>query len=117
MKEEIKVRTHKIAIEILDLVDALPNKPSSWVISKQIVRSATSVAANYRAVRLAKSKADFINKLKIVEEETDETMYWLELIEDAKLLLPEKLTDIKKEVREIMAIIVATIKTMLLKNS
>lgn len=67
MKTELLNRTKKLGIEIIYLVDELPNKPSGWAISKQIIRSATSVGANYRAACLAKSKADFINKLKIVE--------------------------------------------------
>ncbi|MEO5582666.1 MAG: four helix bundle protein [Saprospiraceae bacterium] len=88
MTEEILRRTKAFGIMIIHLVDLLANKPSGWAISKQIVRSSTSVGANYRASR--KSKADFINKLKIVEEECDETIFWLEVIEETKLLSNEK---------------------------
>lgn len=94
------------------LIDELPNKLSAWVISKQIVRSATSVGANYRSACRAKSKADFINKLKIVEEETDETHFWLEVLEESGLLMNDKTTKLKKEVNEILAITVASIKTL-----
>lgn len=75
MREEIKLRTKKIGLDIIMLIDELPSKPSSWAISKQIVRSATSIGANYRAACRAKSEANYINKLKIVEEEADETPY------------------------------------------
>ena len=73
-------------MEIIKLVDELPNKPSAWEISRQIIRSSTSVGANNRASCRAKSTPDFINKLKIVEEEADETMYWLEILEESKLV-------------------------------
>jgi four helix bundle protein len=109
--EQIKNRTKKIGLAIIQLIDLLPQKTSSWVIAKQIVRSATSIGANYRAACRAKSVPDFLNKLKIVEEETDETLYWLELIEEAKLLPLENIETIKIEVSEILAIIVASIKT------
>jgi four helix bundle protein len=72
MKEELKRRTKKIGLKVIALIDHLPNKPSGWAIAKQIVRSATSIGANYRAACRAKSTADFIYKLKIVEEEADE---------------------------------------------
>lgn len=99
------------------LIDELPNKPSGWAIAKQIVRSATSIGANYRAACRAKSNADFINKLKIVEEETDETIYWLEIIEESKMLASAKIHLLKKEVNEILSIVVTTIKTMKAKES
>ncbi|MDR2026213.1 MAG: four helix bundle protein [Prevotellaceae bacterium] len=112
MTEQIKNRTKKVGIKIIQLIDLLPQKTSSWVISKQIVRSATSIGANYRAACRAKSVPDFLNKLKIVEEETDETLYWLEIIEEAKLLPSESLETIKTEINEILSIVVASIKTI-----
>jgi four helix bundle protein len=115
MTEQIKNRTKKIGLEIIQLVDLLPQKTSSWAISKQIIRSATAIGANYRAACRAKSIPDFLNKLKIVEEETDETLYWLEIIEEAKLLPLESLKTIKTEINEILSIIVASIKTTKLK--
>ncbi|MDP1725665.1 MAG: four helix bundle protein [Bacteroidota bacterium] len=115
MKEVLKLRTKKIGIDVIMLIDELPNKPSAWAIAKQIVKSSTSIGANYRASCRAKSNADYINKLKIVEEESDETIYWLEIIEESKLLNPEKIKRIKNETMEILAIVVATIKTMRLK--
>lgn len=74
MQQEIKNRTKGIGLEVIKLIDELPNKASSRAISTQIVRSATSIGANYRAACRAKSSADFINKLKIVEEETNEIL-------------------------------------------
>jgi four helix bundle protein len=116
MKEEIQKRTKKIGLEVIKMIDELPNKPSGWAIGKQIVRSATSVGANYRAACRAKSIPDFINKLKIVEEEADETIFWLEVIEEANLLPKNKIEKLKIETNEILSIVVASIKTMRAKN-
>ena len=93
------------------MVDELPNKPSAWAIAKQIIRSSTSIGANYRAARRAKSTADFINKLKIMEKEADETQYWLEILEESNLINTERIETRKKEVNEIVSIVVASIKT------
>ncbi len=116
MREELKRRTKRIGVEIILLLDDLPNKPSAWELVRQITRSSTSVGANYRAVCRAKSDADFINKLKIVEEETDETIYWLEILEETGLIKAERIENIKKEAEEILAIVVASLKTMRAKN-
>jgi four helix bundle protein len=80
-------------------------------IANQIIRSSTSIGANYRAACIAKSRADFINKLKIVEEEADETIYWLDLIEKTKLLYSEKIEEIRLKIKLILSIIVKAIKT------
>jgi four helix bundle protein len=111
MQAEIKFRTKQIGLKIIELIDDLPNKPSAWAISKQIVRSSTSIGANYRAACRAKSTPDFINKLKIVEEETDETLYWLEILEESSLIQKEKISDLLKETNEILSIMVASINT------
>ena len=111
MENQIKYRTKKIGLDIIQLIDELPNKTSAWAISKQLVRCSTSIGANYRAACRGKSTADFINKLKIVEEETDETLYWLELLEESKLVNNERVVLLKKEVNEILSIIIASIKT------
>jgi four helix bundle protein len=79
-EEEMKQRTKKFALRVLDLADAVRHNRSGNVIAAQIIRSGTSVAANYRALCRAKSRADFINKTSIVEEEADETGLWLELL-------------------------------------
>ena len=80
-------------------------------LASQVVRSGTSVAANYRAACRAKSTADFIAKMGIVEEEADETLFWLELLEESELVRTAKLTAIKQEANELIAITVASIKT------
>ena len=111
MQELIKKRTKGIGLEIIDLVNELPRNQSAKIISSQILRSATSIGANYRAACRAKSTADFINKLKIVEEESDETYYWLELLEESGLVKADRVSKIKTEVDEITSIIVASIRT------
>jgi len=111
MQAQIKYRTKQIGLKVIKLIDDLPNKPSAWTVSKQIVRSSTSIGANYRAACRAKSTPDFINKLKIVEEETDETLYWLEILAESSLIQKEKLLDLMKETNEILSIIVASINT------
>jgi four helix bundle protein len=108
---DLKKRTKVFALEIIKMVDLLPKTKISHVIGNQILRSATSVGANYRAVTRAKSDKDFINKLKICEEEADETIYWLELIEEAGLLKKEYTTKLLKEADELTAIFVASINT------
>ena len=108
---DLKKRTKEFALRILRLVDTLPKTTAGRSLASQIVRSATSVAANYRAACRAKSTADFIAKMGIVEEEADETLFWLELLEESELVTAEKLTAIKQEADELIAITVASIKT------
>ncbi len=110
---EMKNRTKEFALRILKLADALPTSRSGNAIANQVVRSATSVASNHRALCRAKSRADFINKTSIVEEEADETGLWLELIIEACLLTSARVQPLLKEADEITAIIVASRKTAL----
>src|SRR6476659_6942352 len=107
----LKRRTKAFALRILKLVDALPKTTAGRALASQIVRSGTSVAANYRAACRARSTADFIAKMGIVEEESDETLFWLELLEESELVTAAKLTAIKQEANELIAITVASIKT------
>ena len=86
MKNQLKNRTKEFAIEIVKLSELLPNKQIGWTITNQIIRSGTSVAANYRAVCRAKSDKDFISKMETVIEEADETLFWLELINELDLI-------------------------------
>ena len=109
--ENIKDRTREFAIRVLKMVSAMPKNYSSQVLSHQIVRSATSVGANYRAACRSKSRRDFVNKLKIVEEELDETCYWLELIEVCTFFPTEKISPLIRESDELLAIIVKSIQT------
>jgi four helix bundle protein len=108
---DLKKRTKVFALRILKLVDALPKTTAGRALASQIVRSGTSVAANYRAACRAKSPADFISKMGIVEEEADETLFWLELLAESELVTAAKLTAIKDEANELIAITVASIKT------
>ena len=113
---EMKRRTKSFALRVLALIDALPEKRSARVLAHQVGRSGTSVGANYRAACRAKSAADMINKLTIVEEEADETGFWLELIEEHGLMKPEKLSGLKTEAGELTAMMVASRKTLLRNN-
>jgi four helix bundle protein len=108
---DLKKRTKAFALRILKLVDALPKTMAGRALASQIVRSGTSVAANYRAACRAKSPADFIAKMGTVEEEADETLFWLELLEESELVTAAKLTAIKREANELIAITVTSIKT------
>jgi len=110
-EHDLKTRTKAFALRILKLVDALPKTTAGRAFASQIVRSGTSVAANYRSACRAKSTADFVAKMSIVEEEADETLFWLELLEESELVTAAKLTAIKQEANELIAITVASIKT------
>jgi four helix bundle protein len=110
-KPDLKERTKAFAVRILQLVDALPKTTAGRALAAQIVRSGTSVAANYRAARRAKSTAHFISKLGDVEEEADETLFWLELLEASGIVPPTRLAAIKQEADELVAITVASINT------
>ena len=108
---EFKARTKAFGLRIIRLVEALPNNRISDVLGRQLLRSGTSVGANYRAVCRAKSTSDFINKLKIVEEECDESIYWMELLIEARQMKASRLANLMKETDEILSIIVAAAKT------
>lgn len=113
MKEQIQSRTKKMALGIIKLSEYLPNKSVGWTFSNQIIRSATSVAANYRAVCRAKSDKDFISKMETVIEEADETLFWLEMIEDSGVLNEDfGLRNLKIETNELISIFVASVKTV-----
>jgi len=111
-REQFQARTKGLAIRIIKLVEALPNNSTGWVIGRQLLRSGTSVGANYRAACRARSIADMIAKLKIVEEEADETLYWLELLVEAQIMREERLRPLMVETDEIVAMTVASIKTL-----
>jgi len=111
-EETFKRRTKQFALRVIGLVDALPRKPAADVIGRQLLRSATSVGANYRAACRGKSTADVIAKLAIVEEEADESMYWLELLVESDLVAAEKVRELSKEADELVAMTVASIKTL-----
>jgi four helix bundle protein len=89
--EAIQNRTKQLALIVIRLSRRLPQSPEARIIGRQLLRSATSVAANYRAVCRARSTADFISKLGVVLEEADETLFWLELLVDAGVVLPAQI--------------------------
>jgi four helix bundle protein len=107
----LKERTKQFALRILKLASSLPKTTEGKVIERQIIRSGTSVGSNYRASCRARSRADFIAKLGIVEEETDETIFWLEIIIERKLLKPKLVEPLLSEANELLAIFVSSIKT------
>ena len=110
-KEELKNRTKQFALMIIKLVDDLPNTKSGNTIGNQIIRAGTSVAANYRSACRSRSNADFISRITIVEEESDESLFWLELIQESNLLKQERLFSLMKEANELTAIFTASGKT------
>ncbi len=110
-QHEMKKRTMAFAVKIVRLFESLPQKRTVVVLGRQILRSGTSVGANYRAACRAKSAADFIAKMGTVEEEIDETIYWLELLIEVGILKAEEAEAILKEANELLAIVVASIKT------
>ncbi|QLE39206.1 four helix bundle protein [Nostoc sp. C052] len=111
-EEDFKRRTKQLALRVIRLVEALPQSRTADVIGKQLIRSATSVGANYRSACRGKSTADVIAKLSLVEEEADESLYWMELIVEVGLLRLEKVSNLMSENTEILAMIVASIKTL-----
>ena len=108
---DLKARTKAFSLRVIRLVESLPAGRTADVIGKQLLRSGTSVGANYRASCRAKSPADFIAKMGIVEEEADESIFWMELLIESGLVRQELLDDLLKEADELVAIVVASIKT------
>jgi len=110
--EDLKKRLKIFALRIIKLSESLPNNITGKTIGNQIIRSGTSPGANYRSACLGKSDKDFLNKLKMVEEELDETLYWLELIVESGLVKANLLDDLIKENLELFKIVVSSITTM-----
>ena len=108
---ELKARTKEFALRVIRLVDALPNTVKGRAIANQIMRSATSIAANYRAACRARSRAEFIAKIGVVEEEADETAFWLELIIDSNIRGKTQIEPSLKEASELVAIMAASRKS------
>lgn len=109
--ENLKLRTKQFALRVIKLVESLPPDTTSNVIGRQLLRSGTSVGANYRAACRSKSSADFISKMGTVEEEADELGYWMELLVDAGKVKPLKISELIKEAGELTAIAVGSINT------
>lgn len=115
-RNEMKARTKAYANRIVKLCSALPKDWIAQTLGKQLLRSGTSVGANYRTVCRAKSKSDFINKLRIVEEECDESLFWMELLVDNNLMKTSRLAELMQEANEILAIAVSSAKTARLSH-
>lgn len=110
-KEEMKRRTKEFSLRVIRLVNSLPNGKVANTISGQLLRSGTSVGANYRAACRGRSKRDFANKLSIVLEEADESLFWMELLVEANIIEKHRLEALMQEADEIIAILVKSIKT------
>jgi four helix bundle protein len=111
-KLELQERMTSFAVRIISMVDALPTSLGAQTIARQVVRSGTSPSANYRAACLAKSDKDFLNKLKMVEEELDETCHWLDLIMRCQMLNTSRIEPLYQECKELLSIIVKSIVTL-----
>ena len=108
---DLKKRTKSFALRVIKLVESLPKTPTARVIGGQLLRCGTSVAANYRASCRARSNADFIAKMGIVEEETDESAFWIEMLIDTNLVKKELVAELLDEADQLTAIFVASINT------
>jgi four helix bundle protein len=111
-----KQRTKYLALRIIKMVEALPKTKTADVLGRQLIRSGTSIGANYRAACRGKSTADVIAKLRIVEEEADESAYWMELLIGAELIAESRLSELLRETNEIVAMAVASIRTLQRRN-
>jgi len=109
--ENLKQRTRKFALDVIKLAEKLPRDMVSEVLGKQLLRSGTSVAANYRSATRAKSSPDFVNKMSIVEEEADESTLWVDLLEPSNRLKPDVAQPMMKEAGELTVIAIASIRT------
>lgn len=109
--DEMKRRTKAYALAIIKLVQSLPNNPTARAIGQQLLRCGTSVGANYRASCRARSSADFIAKMGIVEEEADESVYWMEVLVEANIVPPHVVAELSDEGNQIVKIVVSSINT------
>lgn len=110
--QELKQRTKAFALRIIRMTQALPRNRAADVIARQVLRSATSIAANYRAAGRGRSKAEFTAKLGVVIEEADETVLWLELLAEAGIVKPARLRDLLDEANQLLALFAASWRTL-----
>ena len=109
--ELLKARTKRFGLAIITFVNALPHTRETEVIGKQLIRAALSVGANYRAACRARSQADFVSKIGVVEEEADESGYWLEILRESQSTIDQRMDQLLKEANELTAIFAASEKT------
>jgi four helix bundle protein len=111
-EQTFKNRTKRYALAVIRLVESLPRNRTADVIGRQLLRAGTSVGANYRAACRGKSASDVVAKLSIVEEEADESMYWMELLVESGVVMQNRVDALVKEANELLAMTVASIKTL-----
>jgi four helix bundle protein len=111
-EQQFKERTKNIALRVIKLIEALPRGRAEDVIARQLMRSATSIGANYRAACRGRSAADMIARLSVVEEEADEAIYWIELLTEADYVPAKKVEPLRNEIHEVVSMTVASIKTL-----
>jgi four helix bundle protein len=109
--DELKARTRSFALRVIRVAESLPETPTARVIRNQMIRCGSSVGANYRAACRARSKADFVSKMGIVEEEADETIYWMELLVDAGIVKKARIANLVDEANQILSIVISSIRT------
>ena len=110
-KTDLKKRSKAFALRIVRLYTSLPNTTVAQVLGKQVLRSGTSVGAHYREASRARSTAEFISKLEVAIQELDETLYWLELLEEAAIVRTGQLVDLRAEAEELISIFVSSVRT------
>ena len=108
---DLRNRTKELAISVVRLVEGLPSTQTNTVLGRQLLRAATAVGANYRSACRSRSRADFVSKITVVEEESDESAYWLELLHELRLITDGQFEKLQKEASELTAIFVASSKT------
>src|SRR6266404_5331978 len=116
-KQELAKRTLHFGLRVIRLVESLPNSQTARVIGNQLLRAGTAVGANYRSALRGKSRADFVAKMGIVEEECDEALYWMQMMIEAGIMKKSRLTKLMQEANEIIAIVVSSIKTARARTS
>ena len=109
--EALKVRTKDFALRVVRLYRSLPRSPEAQILGRQLLRSSTSIGANYRAACRGRSRAEFVAKLGIVLEEADETVFWLELFQEGNIFAAEKLQGLVREANELVSIFVSSVRT------
>jgi four helix bundle protein len=109
--QALKLRTKHFALRVLKLYRSLPRSEEARILGKQLLRSSTSIGANYRAACRGRSRAEFLAKLGVVLEEADETVFWLELLQEGNIFRPEKLRDLVKEANELVSIFVVSVRS------
>jgi four helix bundle protein len=110
-QEELRNRTKRFALRIIRLFQHLPRSTEAQVLGKQLLRCGTAIAANYRAVGRARSKAEFVSKMGIVVEEADEAVFWIECLIESEIVKPDLLADLLVEANELLAIFAASQRT------